>query len=276
MLANEQVKFTDDWNPIRKRKILWGIIGFVSLLSIIDLYNDNQYSDKLKDKADSIFKKTETILGSVDTAVDSISEAQRKLIKLDSLVGATNIRLDSAITKSRELLKLEYTKLEISAPVVKILSSDVKIVKDSILGGYNIYFEMRNFGGRLAEDIRFKTILIAVNENGSQSNIYLPKDGISWKYPASLPATFEFKNKATVKYRFNKEEILEYGMLILVVRIKYNDKSLKNNLDFNINYIARFLNDGDEHFLKTNPKEEKFINKTLYKYNLQEMLSDNK
>lgn len=273
MLANEQVKFTADWNPVRKRKILWGVIGLVSLLSIIDLYNDNTYSDKLKTKADDIFKKTETILGSVDTAVDSISQAQRKLIKLDSLAVSTNILLDSAIIKSKELLKLEYTKLEITAPDIKVLSGPIRIVKDSV-EGHNIFIEIHNYGGRLGEKISYKSMLIAANTAGSQSNVYLSPEGNIWKPSVSLPANNQIVASTTLKFQFNKKEVLEYGVLFFVMRLKYTDKSLKNNFDYNLMFTARNISQGDEGFYYSDTIEERFIRKTLQKYNLEEYLSD--
>lgn len=273
MLANEQFKFADEWSTDIKKKWLWGIIGFVSFLSIVDLYNDNTYSEKLKTKADDIFKKTETILGSVDTAVDSISQAQRKLKKLDSLAVTTNILLDSAIIKSKELLKLEYTKLEITAPDVKVISGEVALVKDSI-SGHNISFKLHNYGGRLAEDISYKCMLIASNEDRSLSNIYLLSDGGEWIFSTSLPANDKVITELVGKFRFNKKEILNYGKLLLVIRLRFIDKGLKTSTDYNLHFIAKHLNVGDESFYNIAPRDVRFVRKTLQKYNLEEYLSD--
>lgn len=268
----------------RKKVILLSLIAALLCFSLWDNVNEESKSiaqEKARDtliikdsvRIDNLFKRTDTILNSVGTAVMGIEDSKSKLKVLDSLAVATNNRLALAIEKSKELLELEYTKLEITAPDVRILNSTIAIVKDSVLG-HNIYFEMHNYGGRLAEKISYKCMLIASNDDGSRTNVYLSPRGSIWNQGNPLPANDQIMNRTTAKFNFNKKEVLEYGTLYFLARMRFKDKSLNVDYDFNVIFVARNIHLGDEQFYFATPSEERQIRNILGKYNLVEYLSE--
>ena len=154
LLVNEHFKYLDNINAKYRRTGLIIIFGLITMLSLIDLYNDKEDFDRLEKKSIEIFDKSEEVLGRVNVAVDGIDVSSYKLKTIDSLAYQTNKRLDTAITKSKELARIEANRFFSERPNI-LIDGGVIVELDSLENIQNLHIYLGNSGKRSATEVKF-------------------------------------------------------------------------------------------------------------------------
>lgn len=225
LLANEHFHFIDEANKKLRSTVLLSIFILVTILSIIDLYNDNEDFNKLETKSEEIFEKSEEILKRVEGAVSGIEESKTKIKVLDSLALQTNNRLDIAIEKSKELSDIEKDRFDSERARLMIVGgADIKIDSNGEILKADIV--LTNMGKRAAIKAEFHARAIFFNSVTNQSTFIVSRlDNMSTGFNQIsdfLPST---KTKITFRPDINTSRFRNSNdEIIFIISLKYSDE----------------------------------------------------
>ncbi len=229
LIANEFYHFLDKLSSKIRKIILFSIIGLLTLLSLIDIYNDEQEANQLKEKADAIFTKAEEINKLQNENNQNIAESRKEIENVDSVskVVERTVKnqvklLNQAVVKSEDLLKIEKAKFNLERPRLSVISTGVTFT-DFFKNESKMAFEIeaRNRGKRRATNVSFGYTLVAFKNGTSLKNIFFGDYGMD------KIKDFDEKTKLLLKkkFRISKEEFdNQYGSGILVCRFIYTDE----------------------------------------------------
>ncbi|TLF44695.1 hypothetical protein [Maribacter aurantiacus] len=281
-------KEAKNWKKIRKSRKFWIILLFLPLilLTIWDTTSDSIQQAELEKKRDSLITvdslRAAKIIENLNTAVESIGSTKSEILKIDSLIGGINDSiniqiglLNRAVEKSKELVDLEKQKLVKDSPNLGVLGNSFKLTKDVKGDGYNVSFTFTNYGGRVANNVRYKCLILVSDENMLRRNVFLSPRGNTWKKSMSIPENNQVYNSIEAKFQVEKEQIKSYDDLYFVIRFKYTDDILRKDFDFNLFYTPRNYHYGVENFFNCDPREERIIKYPLLELGLEQYLVGN-
>ena len=167
-----------------KKPVMLGLIAALLCLSLWDNVQEESKSiaqEKARDtliikdsiRINNLFKRTDTILNSVGTAVRGIEDSKSSLLLLDSLLVTLNKRLDTALTKTNEL---DRKRFELDRPFVQAYSSNTEVSLDQSNNIERISYHFANYGKRDADNNKNATLSIFL-DNSLHKLSFITDDG---------------------------------------------------------------------------------------------------
>lgn len=279
LIANEFSHFLDKLSSRTRKVSLFSIVGLLTILSLVDIYNDEQDYNKLKKKTDDIFSVAESVNDMQKENNSNLSESRKEISEIDSELKTISDTLtnqvqllNQAITKSKDLLSIEKTKLNLERPKISVLSSGVSF-SDFFKDESKMAFEIkaRNRGKRDGVRVSFGYVLVAFKENTNLKNVFFGDIGMN--RIKNLEGNVELTLKSPLK--ISKTDFdSQYGSGVLVCRFIYSDEI--GNEKYDENYfigLKNVKNVGSVFYTLIDENEEKRAIKYLNQLKLFDYLS---
>lgn len=281
LIANEFYHFLEKLSSRIRRVFLFSIIGLLTILSLVDIYNDEQDYRNLKKKTDDIFSVAKNVNEMQKENNTNIVESRKEIVGIDSelkIISDTLTNqvqlLNQAVSKSKDLLNIEKTKLNLERPKISVLSSNVSF-SDFFKDESKMAFEIkaRNRGKRDAEKVLFSYVLVAYKANSNIRNVFFGDFGMN------KIKNLEENVELTLKKPFKISKMdfeSQYGSGTLVCRFIYRDEiGLK---EYDENYfigLKKVKNVGSVFYTITDENEERRAINYLNELKLIDYLSKN-
>jgi hypothetical protein len=292
LLFDEYFKVVDKVKKKNRRKIILTALGFLSVLSLIDVFIEVKENDELVEKANTIISQSDTLISNTNSLNSDLQkniksvEASGQSIKLiDSLLNdvKNNVYsqvdiLDNVVNKSKELLALEELKFKQDESKVISYNSDVILKKnDSDSTLYEIRYLVINSGIRKAIDLKIEDKTLLYNEESNKFTLLdISENTFFSQELQELP--YNTKLGQSIRLRSHSKKLLqEFDRIFLIVKCVYKDGLTGKRLVYYGHFISDDLSSPNVKFTFLGDKTyTDKLNQKLGQENLKEFMLDYK
>lgn len=285
LLFDEYFYFTKKVKKKIRKRIVLGVLVFLSILSFVDLYFEKRGNDELvqtaKDivnKQDTLNTKTDSILIDLEKNLVSVEKTSQNIFKIDSVLKNVNDSianqvelLNKAVKKSKELVKLE--ELQFKQDEAKLIFYNKNILfkkneKDSSY--YELELNCQNKGKRKAVEVSIKFKLLFFDKIHSKYEITDTERFI--RYNLDIEVTSAHISKTEKLHKAEKNRY-NYNSIILIIKCDYLDELTNSKKSYHRFYEIKQKK--DLSFIVSTIEvigDVRRVNEKLIEYNLNEFI----
>lgn len=251
LIVRELFPETDRFHPKLKKIVYISIVGFLFILSIINIYNKNQENEALIQTAKNILGGIEDVTTDLNENLTIVKESGEEIKKIDSVLEEVEVNLSGQVTllndatkKSKELFELEKQRYYDKRPLIKSSSADIKIKFSDKTNEHSIAYPIYNTGARPASNILIQDAIICGNKLWSKVSYQYVDEGKA-QLNRIYPGTENLQNLEHPIVL--KKEILTTpnSFMFLVVKVSYQDETLNQTfIEYIVVQYDKKLNDG--------------------------------
>lgn len=289
LLFDEYFKVVDKVKQKNRRKIILISLGFLSVLSLIDVFIEVKENEELVVKANTIISQSDTLISNTNSLnsdlqknIKSVEMSGQRLKLIDSLLNdvKNNVYnqvdiLNHVVDKSKKLLVLEELKFKQDESKIISYTSDVILKKnDSDSTFYEIRYLVINSGIRKAIDLKFEDKTLLYNEESNKFTLLNISENTF--FYQELP--YNTKLGQSIRLRSHSKKLLqEFNRIFLIIKCVYKDGLTGKQLVYYGHFISDDLSSPNVKFTFLGDKTyTDKLNQKLGQENLKEFMLDYK